>query len=178
MTISIFSKHLHFLQGDELAAGAKEIGFEAIDLTVRKGGHVQPERVREDLPALVSAIRRHGLEVSMVTTDIIDAGTPYAADVLGAMRELGIRYYRWGGFVWDKGPLPPQIEKFRVRAARLAELNAKFGASAMYHTHSGPGLVGASIWDLHQILKGIDPQLAGVNYDIGHATIEGGAGGW
>jgi len=48
----------------------------------------------------------------------------------------------------------------------------------MYHTHSGTGLVGASIWDLHEILQGLDPKYVGVNYDIGHATIEGGLGGW
>jgi sugar phosphate isomerase/epimerase len=48
----------------------------------------------------------------------------------------------------------------------------------MYHTHSGIDLVGASIWDLHVILKDFDPKAVGVNYDIGHATIEGGVGGW
>jgi L-ribulose-5-phosphate 3-epimerase len=45
MKIAIFSKHLEFLEGDELAKGAKEIGFDGIDLAVRKGGHVEPERV-------------------------------------------------------------------------------------------------------------------------------------
>jgi sugar phosphate isomerase/epimerase len=50
MKIAIFSKHLEFLEGEELAKGAKEIGFDGIDLAVRKGGHVEPERVRQDLP--------------------------------------------------------------------------------------------------------------------------------
>jgi sugar phosphate isomerase/epimerase len=48
----------------------------------------------------------------------------------------------------------------------------------MYHTHSGTAVVGASIWDLYIVLKDFDPSLVGVNYDIGHATIEGGFGGW
>ena len=48
----------------------------------------------------------------------------------------------------------------------------------MYHTHSGVGLVGASIWDLYILMKELDPAPMGVNYDVGHATIEGGAGGW
>jgi sugar phosphate isomerase/epimerase len=179
LKISIFSKHLEFLQGDELAAGAKEIGFDGVDLAVRKGGHVEPERVREDLPALVAAIRKQGLEVPMLTTDIIDADTPHAADVLAVMTDLGIHHYRWGGFVWADGtPIAKQIEEFKPRVARLAALNAKYQASAMYHTHSGTGLVGASIWDLYQILNGFDPKLVGVNYDIGHATVEGGLGGW
>jgi sugar phosphate isomerase/epimerase len=179
LKIAIFSKHLEFLQGDELAASAKEIGFDGVDLAVRKGGHVEPERVREDLPALVAAIRKQGLEVPMLTTDIIDADTPHAAEVLGAMTDLGIHHYRWGGFVWaDGAPIAKQIEEFKPRVALLAALNAKYQASAMYHTHSGTGLVGASIWDLYQILNGFDPKLVGVNYDIGHATVEGGLGGW
>lgn len=179
LKIAIFSKHLEFLQGDELAAGAKEIGFDGIDLAVRKGGHVEPERVKEDLPPLIASIRRQGLEVPMLTTDIVDAETPHAADVLATMTELEIRNYRWGGLVWADGvPMAKQIEGFKPRVAKLAALNAKYQASAMYHTHSGAGLVGASIWDLYQILNGFDPKLVGVNYDIGHATIEGGLGGW
>jgi L-ribulose-5-phosphate 3-epimerase len=48
----------------------------------------------------------------------------------------------------------------------------------MYHTHSGPGRVGASMWDLYLLLKDISPEELAVNFDIGHATIEGGYGGW
>jgi sugar phosphate isomerase/epimerase len=179
LKVAIFSKHLEFLEGEELARGAKEIGFDGIDLAVRKGGHVEPERVKQDLPPLVAAIRAQGLEVPMLTTDIVDADTPFAADVLAAMTDLGINRYRWGGFKWSDGqPIARQIEEFKPRVARLAALNGKYRASAMYHTHSGPGLVGASIWDLHAILGGFDPKLVGVNYDVGHATIEGGLGGW
>jgi sugar phosphate isomerase/epimerase len=179
MKIAIFSKHLEFLEGDDLATGAKEIGVDGIDLAVRKGGHIEPERVRQDLPALVGIIRQHGLEVPMLTTDIVDADTPHAEDVLAAMTDLGIHNYRWGGFVWSDGPpITKQIDEFKPRVARLAALNAKYQASAMYHTHSGAGLVGASIWDIREILNGFDPKLVGVNYDAGHATIEGGLAGW
>src|SRR5665213_536114 len=179
LKVAIFSKHLEFLQGEDLAAGAKEIGFDGIDLAVRKNGHVEPDRVRQDLPPLVALIRKHDLEVPMLTTDIVDADTPYANDILATMADLGIRYYRWGGMKWADGiPLTQQIAAFKPRVAKLAALNANYQASAMYHTHSGAGLVGASIWDLHEILNGFDPKLVGVNYDVGHATIEGGLGGW
>src|SRR5271165_582900 len=112
LKIAIFSKHLEFLEGADLAAGAKEIGFDGIDLAVRKKGHVEPDRVRQDLPALVKIIREHHLEVPMITTDIIDADTPFADDILAAMAELGIHNYRWGGFVWaDDLPIARQIEE-------------------------------------------------------------------
>jgi sugar phosphate isomerase/epimerase len=179
LKVAIFSKHLLHLKGDALAAGAAEIGFDGIDLAVRKNGHVEPDRVREELPKLVATIRQHGLEVPMLTTDIADTQTPFAEDILKTMSELGIRSYRWGGFKYDANrPIAQQLEDLKPRVAKLAALNSRYKASAMYHTHSGLGLVGSSIWDLHIILKDLDPQAVGVNYDIGHATIEGGFGGW
>jgi sugar phosphate isomerase/epimerase len=179
LKVAIFSKHLQFLQGDALAAGAADIGFDGIDITVRKGGHVEPERVRQDLPKLFTTIRQHGLEVPMITTDIVDTQSPYTEDILKTMAELGIRHYRWGGFKYDaERPLAQQLEDLKPRVAKLAAVNSRYKVSAMYHTHSGLGVVGASIWDLHIILKDFDPGAVGVNYDIGHATVEGGFGGW
>jgi sugar phosphate isomerase/epimerase len=179
LKVAIFSKHLQFLQGDDLAKAAAEMGFDGIDLTVRKGGHVEPERVREELPGLVAIVRRHGLEVPMITTDIVHVETPYAEPILKTMADLGIRNYRWGGlkFSTDQS-VAAQLDAMRPRVGKLAALNARYKVCAMYHTHSGAGLVGASIWDLYLLLKDFDPSAVGVNYDIGHATIEGGIGGW
>lgn len=179
LKISIFSKHLQFLQGEDLANAAAEIGFDGIDLAVRKGGHIEPERVREELPKLAGVIRRRGLEVTMLTTDIVDADTPFAEDVLKTMAELGIHHYRWGGFKYDPArPFARQLDALKPRVARLAALNTRYKATAMYHTHSGINLVGAPIWDLHIVLKDFDPNAVAVNYDVGHATVEGGFGGW
>jgi sugar phosphate isomerase/epimerase len=177
--VAIFSKHLLFLHGEDLAKGAAEIGFDGVDLAVRKGGHVQPERVRQDLPPLVDLLRKHGLEVPMITTDIVDIETPYAEDILRSMAELNIRYYRWGGLKYGGDlPYPTQLASMKPRIAKLAQLNARYKANAMFHTHSGEGVVGASIWDLYILLKDFDPTLVAVNYDVGHATVEGGVGGW
>jgi len=178
LKVSIFSKHLQFLQGEELAKGTAELGFDAIDLTVRKGGHVEPANVARDLPPLVALIRKHGLEVAMVTTDVADAETPYTEDVLKAASALGIRHYRFGAFKWAPGPLEPQMDAMKPRLAKLAALNKRYGMCAMYHTHSGVGLVGASIWDLYILMRDLDPAYIGMNYDVGHATVEGGLGGW
>jgi sugar phosphate isomerase/epimerase len=179
LSVAIFSKHLQFLQGAELARAAAEMGFDGIDLTVRVGGHVEPSRVTEDLPPLVTLVRQHQLEVPMVTTDIVDADTPHAGAVLKTISGLGIRYYRWGGFkyVADQ-PMAAQLAGFHKRSAALAVLNAEYKVCAMYHTHSGVDLVGAPVWDMVEILESLDPSVIGINYDVGHATVEGGLGGW
>jgi len=179
LKIAIFSKHLQFVKGDELARTAAEIGFDSIDITVRKGGHIEPERVRQELPGLVATIRKHGLDVPMITTDIVDVTTPFTEDILRTMSDLGIRKYRWGGYKYSgNAPIIEQLEAMKPRVEKLAALNSRYQACAMYHTHSGVDLVGASFWDLYVLLKGVDPNAAAVNFDIGHATVEGGLGGW
>jgi hypothetical protein len=179
LKLSIFSKHLQFLQGEALAKATADIGLDGIDLAVRKGGHIEPEVAPVELPKLVKIVRDHGLEVPMITTDIVDVNSPNAESLLKTMQSLGIRNYRWGGFKYDYSkPMAPQLEALKPRVAKLAELNKRYEATAMYHTHSGTAVVGASIWDLHIILKDFDPAAVGVNYDVGHAMIEGGFGGW
>jgi sugar phosphate isomerase/epimerase len=182
LKLSLFSKHLHFLQGAELAQAVAEAGFDGLDITVRRNGHIEPERVRQELPPLVAAVRKAGVAVTMVTTDIVDPDTPFAEDILRTISELGIRYYRFmpsGGFKYDGAkPYAAQLASYHPRVVRLAALNAKYKTCAMFHTHSGRNAVGASFWDLDIIMKDVDPNLVSVNYDVGHATVEGGLGGW
>ena len=141
LKVAIFSKHLHFLQGDELAKSAAEIGFDGLDLTVRKGGHVEPERVRQELPGLVATIRRHGLEVPMVTTDIADAETPFAEDIVRTAAELGIRHYRFGAFKYALDqPYPRAARRDSSRGSPgWPHSTQRYQSCAMYHTHSGVG---------------------------------------
>src|SRR3954452_15079718 len=138
LKIAVFSKHLQFLQGEELAKAVAQIGFDGIDLSVRSGGHVDPARVAQDLPPLIKIIRAHGLEVPMITSGIEDAESPHAESVLRTISELGIHNYRWGGFKYDPAgpPLGEQLTAMKPRVAKLAALNAKYKTGAMFHTHS------------------------------------------
>ncbi len=178
LKISVFSKHLHFLEWEAMANAAKEIGFDGVDLTLRKDGHIEPERAEQDLPKVAKIIRKAGLELTMITAGIIDVNSPNAESILRAMKSVGVKNYRWGGFKYDDAkPLPAQLETLKKETAKLAELNRKYDVCAMYHTHSGME-VGASIWDLWMILKDLDTKRVSVNLDLCHATIEGGVGGW
>jgi L-ribulose-5-phosphate 3-epimerase len=193
-----FSKHLQWLGWEQMAETAADLGFDGIDLTVREGGHVLPERVKEDLPKVVTIVRRAGLDIPMITAGIEDIHSPHAEDILRAASEVGIPRYRWGWFSWSDTVQLPELSRFRAspgkhpellidvprrlgelkkRVAELAELNQRFTVCAMYHNHSGP-LVGASVWDLWVLLKDFDSRWVSSNFDVGHATVEGGLGGW
>jgi sugar phosphate isomerase/epimerase len=178
-TICAFSKHFHWTDIRETADLCASFGYEGIDLTLRAGGHVLPERVQEDLPKAVDIVRKAGLKMPMVTTDIVDTRTPHAETILKTLASLDIRRYRWGGLRYNRnGSIPEQLAGFKTRVKELADMNKQYGVCAMYHTHSGVGQVGASTWDLYLLLKDFDPDLVSANYDVGHATVEGGLGGW
>jgi hypothetical protein len=80
--VALFSKPLQHLGWPELGRVVKELGMEGVDLTVRPGGHVLPERVREDLPRAVETLRSYGLSAPMITTAITSGDDPGAGPIL------------------------------------------------------------------------------------------------
>ena len=181
LKVDAYSRHLQWIRDpDQVAEAVVEMGFDGLDITVRPyPGHVNPEKVAQDLPPFVKTLRKHGLLVRMITCPITDAESPNAERILQTASELGITHYWWGTFRYEQGrPVMLQLEALKPRIAKLAALNAKYEMTAMYHTYSGSGTVGAGIWDLLHVLRNFDPAQVGFHYDIGHMTNAGGNGTW
>ncbi len=177
--LAVFSKHLQWLDIAAAADFAREAGFDAMDLTVRPGGHVEPQSAKTGLPRAAELIRERGLELAMITTAIQRADAPETGTILDACRACGVRYYRWGGWKYDRArKMSWQLDEFRAEARKLAIESERRGLCGIYHTHSGRSDFGASIWDILAVLEGLPAEHLGLNFDIGHATIEGGLGGW
>ena len=172
--ICIFSKHLQFLPNYQMMAEvAAEIGFDGVDLTVRPGGHVLPEDVEIDLPKAVKAIKEVGLKVPMIVTKITDPEDPIAETILRTAGELGIKYYRMGYLRFDEQlGVAKSLENLKSKFAALVGLNEKYNIVGTYQNHSGDR-VGGPVWDLWELLKDLDPNWIGCQYDIRHATVEG-----
>ena len=171
--ISIFSKHLHWVGYDEMARIVKEIGFDGIDLTVRPKGHVEPTNVEKDLPKVVEAADKSGVEVKMMTTAITSADDPLTEPILKTASANGIEVYRTGWFKYDYSiSISENIKKFGIELKKIGELNAKYNIVGDYQNHSGTS-AGSPVWDIHQMLEEAGSKYIGVQYDIRHAMVEG-----
>lgn len=175
-----FSKPLQWLGYDALAETLAQAGCGGIDLSVRPKGHVEPERAAQDLPRAVEAARKHGLKVEMIVTAITAADEPLAERVLKTAAQCGVKVYRMGYFKYDNAlGVEGSIEKLHKRMAELETLNRACGITGCYQNHFawGDGLFGGPVWDVYGVLKGLDPQWVGCQYDIRHAVAEAG-GSW
>lgn len=170
-----FTKILQDLSYDETARAAAEIGWDGIECPVRAKGQVLPDRVEEDLPRMAEALRSKGLELLVLATDIRAADEPTTEKVLRAAARAGVRLYRLGPMHYQPGvPIPRQLDAFRAKLKALAALNGELGVTGLLQNHSGNGYVGAGMWDIHELIRDLDPRQMGVHFDIGHATLESG----
>ena len=174
LKIHIFSKHLQFLNYHDMAEAVAEMGFDGIDLTVRPNGHVLPERVENDLPEAIEAMRKVGLFPLLMTTAVQDADNSIDKKVLEVAVKMGIKYYRMNWFSYpEEKSIPESLKYFQQKIKDLSDLNKKLGLIGCYQNHAGNG-VGSSIWELWEFLKEADKQYMGLQYDIRHAVVEGG----
>jgi len=177
--LCVFSKHLQFLDYSSLARTCRELGLDGVDLTVRQGGHVHPERVDRELREAVTAMRAEGLEVPMITTTFKSGGDEYLRPVLETAKQCGITYFRVGGHQYGSGhPVMEQVAAFTQEMRGVVSMAEETGLVAGYHNHSGKDNFGAPLWDLHHMYETIGSSHLGSNFDVGHATVEGAYGDW
>ena len=171
--ICLFSKHLQWLDYQEMASVVKQIGFDGVDLTVRPGGHVLPDNINDDFKKAVSAVRSAGLSVPMMTTGIRDADDPVTEAILSLASETGIKYYRMGYYAYnDKFSINENLEEYQEQFKKLAELNEKYNIHGAYQNHAGRR-VGGPVWDIWHLVNSLNPEYIGCQYDVRHATVEG-----
>lgn len=173
-SICIFSKHLQFLDYKAAAETAAEMGFDGLDIPVRPGGHVLPERAADDLPKAVEEVHKAGLSVPMITTAITGVDSPHAETVLKTAAKLGVEYYRLGYLSYeDSMGVAGSLDSFKPRLKELTDMNREIGIRGDYQNHAGTN-VGAPVWDIWYVIRDLDPRWIGCQYDIRHATVEGG----
>jgi len=171
-------KNIGKLPLDEAGDRIKAMGFDGVDLTVRTGGYVLPERVAETLPVAIETLRSKGLVVPMITTEITDARGKNTASIFRTASRLGVGFLKLGYWQYEGfGAIEKQIQRTREQLEGLEALSREYAMTSTLHIHSGPFLTADAAVVL-RLLEGYDPDLLGAYIDPGHMTIEGGLSGW
>jgi L-ribulose-5-phosphate 3-epimerase len=175
-TLCLFSKHLPDLDWRALGRTVRAAGFGGVDLTVRPGGHVLPERATVDLPAAVAAIREEGSDVPLITTALLSAEEPAARPILAGAGRLKVPFAKPGYYKYELKDVRAELARSGEQLRSLVRLAAEHGVAIGYHNHSG--YLGGPVWDIATIIEPLDTRQAGYYFDIRHAVVEGGDVGW
>ena len=172
-SIYVFSKVLQWIPVMELPAAVKEMGYDGIDLTVRKDGHIEPKDVMSVLPAFVEKCLDVGLKHPILTTAILDPNDIESKQIIETAGKSGIKHYRMGWYNYDfKSDIKSQLANYKLSVSQLSKYNQESGISGNYQNHAGDS-VGAVVWDGYQLVNQNSTDYCGLEYDIRHAIVEG-----
>jgi sugar phosphate isomerase/epimerase len=152
----------------ELAKLVKGWGFDGIELPVRPGYQVLPERIGQDLPKAVKLLEGEGLKIFSIAGPTDEATIAACAEagvpVIRIMAPIGPEGYMASEVRLQKDfdSLLPILAKYGVKIGVQNHLD-RFVSNAMGLRHLienyDPALIGA-VWDAaHNALNGEDPEL-------------------
>jgi sugar phosphate isomerase/epimerase len=111
----------------------------------------------------------------MMATAVIDPADPLTESILATASQAGIRYYRMGYYRYDNSkPIRQTLSEARAKLRDLVAMNKQYNIVGTYQNHAGARYVGAPLWDLDVLFKDHDTRWIGCQFDIRHATVEGG----
>jgi sugar phosphate isomerase/epimerase len=178
MKFMMFAKHLQTLPLADAGRRVRGLGFEGLDLTLRPGGYVEPDRLRNELPCAIATLRDCGLVVPLLTTSITSTSDPAAAPTFEVAASLGVREIKLGYWNYKTfGTYRATLEQIARDLDGIEKLAEKSGVRANLHIHSGDHMTAQApvVW---QLIKDRNPRAIGAYADPGHMAIEGGRDGW
>lgn len=171
--IYYFTKDLDRYETGFMAETLAMTGVDGLDITVRRGGRVEPERVSEDLPLVVETGNRYNLATHLMVTGILGAEERHTEEVLKTASALGVRHYRLGYYDYDlSAGILKSLEMIKGRLKDLSAMNRQYNIQAGYQNHSG-GRVGSPGWDVWEMVKDFPVETISSQFDVRHATVEG-----
>jgi sugar phosphate isomerase/epimerase len=175
--ICLYSQTVVKVEYADLPPVVKGMGFDYCDLSVQAGGHVKPNMASLDLVRAVETLRGAGIDVPVITTILTSAQDPNANEVLGIAGIMKIPLFRPGHWKYGDGDVMTRLAEVRRDISMLGGLARAAGLAVAFHNEAGDN-VGASIWDTDALIRGMDPQAIGYDFDIAAAVAEGGEGAW
>jgi sugar phosphate isomerase/epimerase len=177
LIMDAYTRHMHWIRDpDQIAEAAIEITCGGVEPTVQAyPGHINPDKVAQELPAFVRTMQKHGLRVKQVRGgNQTDVSAPNLEPMVATMGQLGVTHYWCGTDNYDlTKPIMPQLDAIKLKVEKFVKLNQKHGTTLMYHTRAGSNSVGSVVWDLLYVMKDFDPKYVGFHWDTGHMSHHG-----
>jgi L-ribulose-5-phosphate 3-epimerase len=161
---------------DELGPVLRSLGVDGCDLTAYKGGHVDPGNASLHLMRAVEAITGVGLDVPVISTNYTSLNDPTIREVAAVAGEMGVPLFRAGFWKYSAAEPETRLAEVQRDLGGLAALARAVNMAVAVQNVAGEN-VGSAIWDLHMILRGMDPRSIGYDFDPGYA-VEAGGNGW
>jgi L-ribulose-5-phosphate 3-epimerase len=176
-TVCLYSKVLIKVGYIDLPMIVQSLGFDGVDLSVEPDGHVLPQKAGNQLMPALEAITGIGLDPSMLTTGLTKAQDRDSEEVLGLATYIQVPFYRPGHWkMTGSAEIEMQLPYVQRDIANLAQLGRLTKMAMGVHNYMD-GAEGANIADINRVIRPLDPQWVGYDFDIGYATREGGAAG-
>ncbi|WP_405403697.1 sugar phosphate isomerase/epimerase family protein [Paracoccus sp. Ld10] len=149
---------------DALAPKLAKMGFDGVELAVRPGYQVVPEKVAQDLPDAVRLLGDHGLAVPSIAADIDET-------TIAACGEAGVRMIRICAPV-DMGiGYRASVDQYRRNFDKVLPMLDRAGVAIGVQNHSGVHV--ASAVGLTHLLGDYDPRLVCGVLDMAHCAVDG-----
>lgn len=171
--IYYFSKDLDKYETEFMSETLSLAGVDGLDLTVRPGGKVEPEKVADDLPKVIESGKKHNLATDLIVTAITGTEDPLTEKVLKTASSLGVKHYRLGYYDYDlSAGVLKSLDNIKSRLKSISDMNSHFNIQAGYQNHSG-GRVGSPGWDVWELVKDFPVETVSSQFDVRHAKVEG-----
>src|SRR5436190_15525113 len=82
---------------DQMAQTLDEIGLD-LELTLRKQGHITPEKAPDELPPMAAALARKNRRILWVALDTVRPDEPHWEKAIRTAKQLGVPRYQHRGF--------------------------------------------------------------------------------
>lgn len=174
MKFMVFTKHMQGLTHEEMCARAKGIGLDGLDLCVRPGFPVEPDKAAEGLPKAAKVAKDQGIEILNITTpgDFLDPKGKMVEPMYAAAAEIHCPGIKLGYWTYKDEDYWAR-EKEIVKALKgFAKLSKKYGVTTLFHTHS-MNFYGCNMGGLMPMVRDFDPKHVAVYLDPGHLILCG-----
>jgi L-ribulose-5-phosphate 3-epimerase len=173
--VCLYSQHLIKVEYEAVGMVLRDLGFDGADLAVVPGSHVPPEQANSDLMRAIEAISGVGLEIPIISTNVVRANDPYGRQILGVAGFMGIGLFRPGYWKFGGAPREARIAEVQRELLQVASIARAYNVATAFH-NGNDDCVGAHVADVNSFLRGIDPRWLGYDFDPGYAAEASGPG--